>query len=530
MRLHLNIFITIFSIICGGTLFAVSPAFVDAYLTPKYYSAVLGGLVLGLAIVVFSFKTRIADRFVNYNSIFPIIYLIISVLCTAQAFYGILQFFSIFISDCGFRVTGSFDNPAGFAACLCAGFPFVFYFVFSKKRWKRFGAITAGIILVVAVTLSSSRAGIVGIIVVCLAIFFYKVNNTVKWKWVIAIALLLISLSGLYFLKKDSADGRLLIWRCTWEMIKEKPVFGYGTGGFKANYMDFQAKYFEEHPDSDYTMLAGNVNRPFNEYILLLTDYGLAGFIVFLLVCWFLWRSFRQGRHENMVRIAGSSLLSIAVFAFFSYPLRYPFVWIMLILSMAIIIYKAKYAVKISDAVIYPALLLMIPAIILSGTALYQRMANEILWRRIADKSLLGKTEQMLPKYNHLYKSLKSNELFLYNYAAELNVTERYKESLQIASKCEILWADYDLQMLMADNYQQMQNYSEAEKYYKKAAAMCPVKFMPLYRLYQLYEATGQKEKELSMAGIILKKPVKVMSQTIQDIKNNVNKKFNIYD
>jgi O-antigen ligase len=68
-------------------------------------------------------------------------------------------------------------------------------------------------------------------------------------------------------------------------MIKEKPLFGHGVGGFKANYMNYQARYFEEHPDSKYAMLADNVNRPFSEYLLLLTEYGLAGFALFLVLC-----------------------------------------------------------------------------------------------------------------------------------------------------------------------------------------------------------------------------------------------------
>jgi hypothetical protein len=40
---------------------------------------------------------------------------------------------------------------------------------------------------------------------------------------------------------------------------------------------------------------------------------------------------------EPVVRLAGCCLLSVAVFAFFSYPMAYPFVWIMMIRSIAVI-------------------------------------------------------------------------------------------------------------------------------------------------------------------------------------------------
>jgi O-antigen ligase len=477
-------------------------------------------MALALVCIVFSFFYQ-PDRKQQKKTI-TFFCLTVSSLCAAQALCGILQYAKILPAAAGFRITGSFDNSAGFAACLCAGFPFLFYFIRKKYNRQRCFSFVAIVQISIAVVLSGSRAGIMSLFAAGIAILFYRLRMKTGNKIIIFSLAFVLTLSGLYFLKKDSADGRLLIWRCSWEMIKDKPLLGHGYGGFKANYMNYQADYFTQYPDSQYIMLADNVSRPFNEYILLLSNYGFVGFVLFLAVCWFLLRSFLRCRYENMVRIAGSCLLSIAVFAFFSYPLRYPFVWIMLILSMAIIIYKAKYPIKIPGAVVYPALLLMIPAIILSGVVLYQRMTNEMLWNRIANKSLLGKTEQVLPMYEHLHRLLNKNELFLYNYAAELNVIERHEESLQIARECEILWADYDLQMLMAGNYQKLQQYAEAERYYQKAANMCPVKFMPLYELAKLYDATGDRCRVQEMANLILNKRVKIPSSTIQSIKSEM--------
>lgn len=45
--------------------------------------------------------------------------------------------------------------------------------------------------------------------------------------------------------KKDSADGRLLIWRCAMPMLQQNWLTGYGTGGFEAHYMDYQADYLK---------------------------------------------------------------------------------------------------------------------------------------------------------------------------------------------------------------------------------------------------------------------------------------------
>lgn len=511
----------------AGTLFLRTSLFVNAQVTPKWYFGVLTGLMLVLTLIIAFLSGRIKQ--LHSNSLLSKVCLVITILCLVQSVYGILQYFRVLPASNGLVVTGSFDNPAGFAACLCAGFPFCFYFASQKHKWQWRISLPTVFVIIIAIVLSASRAGIVSLLVTGLFLLFYKIKIQVGRKMIFIIASVVIVLSGLYFLKKDSADGRLLIWRCSWEMIKDKPLFGYGHGGFKANYMKHQAEYFEEYPDSKYAMLADNVNRPFNEYILLLANYGIFGLILLLSLCWFLWKSFLRCRHEHIVRIAAACLLSVAAFAFFSYPSRYPFVWIMLILSISIIIYKAGYSIKIPKAVIYTVFILLIPVIIFSGFKTYQRMRIEMLWCKIANQSLAGRTDQMLPVYDRLHKSLKGNELFLYNYAAELNVVSDYNKSLQTARECEKLWADYDLQMLMADNCEKLNQYEDAEMHFKIAAAMCPVRFMPLYRLVKLYDANGNKKQAQELAIIILIKKIKAPSFVIQSIKRDMQRIIDKY-
>jgi O-antigen ligase len=56
----------------------------------------------------------------------------------------------------------------------------------------------------------------------------------------------------LFYQKKDSTNGRLLIWKVSSEMIKDKPVLGHGINTFQAKYMDYQSQYFENNRDSKY--------------------------------------------------------------------------------------------------------------------------------------------------------------------------------------------------------------------------------------------------------------------------------------
>ena len=70
-------------------------------------------------------------------------------------------------------------------------------------------------------------------------------------------------------------------------MIKDNPVTGYGSGGFLANYMNYQAEYFARDTDSKYAILAGDVKHPFNEYILLVVKLWSNRFSSFPRFCLF---------------------------------------------------------------------------------------------------------------------------------------------------------------------------------------------------------------------------------------------------
>ena len=122
----------------------------------------------------------------------------------------------------------------------------------------------------------------------------------------------------------------------------------------------------------------------------------------------------------------------------------------------------------------------------------------------------------MLPEYEKLYStSLKQTPFFLYNYGAELNYTKKYEKSIEILNECASKFNDYDLQLLLADNYTGIKNYQKSEETIKLASDMIPNRFYPLYQLVKLYQTTGQHDKAIKIANEILVKPIKIPSTTI---------------
>ncbi len=84
--------------------------------------------------------------------------------------------------------------------------------------------------------------------------------------------------------KLTSMGIRMMMWKNTVALIKDRPVFGHGTGGFREAYR----LQVEGREGWQYQV----VNDPHNQFMRILAEQGLAGLLVFAL---FLVAFFRQG-------------------------------------------------------------------------------------------------------------------------------------------------------------------------------------------------------------------------------------------
>ena len=225
-----------------------------------------------------------------------------------QALYGIAQYFYIIPSTGSFRMMGSFDNPAGLSICLCLSLPFALNLLHGKK-WQQIIAWAASLPIVLAIVLCGMRSGILALVAMIVLSCHHYLPKSRKTILRVVVVSMLILLPSLHILKKDSADGRLLIWRCGIEMVLDKPLFGHGAGAFRAHYMDYQADFFKQHPNSHFAVLADNVQQPFNEYLGLAIHHGLAGLVLIIVLMFLLWQAYKDSIHREE---SFSALLSLA--------------------------------------------------------------------------------------------------------------------------------------------------------------------------------------------------------------------------
>jgi O-antigen polymerase len=250
-----------------------------------------------------------------------------------EAIWGLLQLYGVTRSfHSGFKITGTFFNPAPYALYLAAIFPLALgnmlrindgrtTILMSKVndqpplmpaseplpvkmqvlRLVYDLAYNISILTVISIILvlpaTMNRASWLGASAGSLLVFNYRyslfkkaklfLHNTSRKLGALAIAILVVGISGtgLYLLKKGSSVGRLLIWEVTMDKIAERPLFGYGIGRFEAEYNNWQAGYFKAHPeemDGPKGLAAGNTKYCFNEYLEMASEIGVTGMLLFL--------------------------------------------------------------------------------------------------------------------------------------------------------------------------------------------------------------------------------------------------------
>jgi O-antigen ligase len=187
------------------------------------------------------------------------------------------------------RAVGPFLNGAVYGTLLTYAFVWSLYLL-PIERWKRAQfVIVIGLVLFgLGMFLSLTRAVWVGFLA---ALFVVQILDR-KWRKPFAVCLAgLILLSSIAWFKRsdtsvvharlvseDTVQQRLVSYKLALLMILARPVFGYGSGDdpFAMGRAEFLPKI-----QSDWLELGAEIGPPHNQYLYMLVQYGLIGFIAF---------------------------------------------------------------------------------------------------------------------------------------------------------------------------------------------------------------------------------------------------------
>ena len=220
---------------------------------------------------------------------------------------GLIHVFCVFAQWMGFMepesslypVTGACDNPNVTAMYLAGCVPLIVHRLRCSDR--KVAYVVFLVLALFAVVLLRCRTAYIGLAVEAAVFFLFsskdsrikgfhlqretncnpKIHSSIGKVFLAVVALLVVSVAAvrMYQMKRDSADGRLLVWKVSASMIAEHPM-GCGYGLFPKHYNLQQAEYFhEEHGTETERRNASFVYMAYNDFL----EHGVEGGVIGML-------------------------------------------------------------------------------------------------------------------------------------------------------------------------------------------------------------------------------------------------------
>lgn len=270
---------------------------------------------------------------------------------------GIMQFFGLYryipitpAPDVG-MVGGVFQQKNLFASWIATGLIISLYLITTNrfelyKRKKKILFLASIGILSLSLIIAGSRTGLLGAALAMAVILtmMWKQYSAAKRHLIVWFLAFFIGTSGGFYLlsikddlgiekltKKQiewladkgatSYGERILMYKTSLEMFKEKPLFGQGFSNFGSLYMYHQAKTMKSAPE--YKKISGGnfTSHPHNELFLIISESGLAGAAAVLIVIYgFLKAVMRLGKEQAGLYTA--LLTPLIIHTLVEYPLQ----------------------------------------------------------------------------------------------------------------------------------------------------------------------------------------------------------------
>lgn len=510
----------------------------DKNLSPEY-------LLFFMQMVVLWFALKTAYRFLPVVKEFILIALLFWI--SVESVRGLGQLYGYWPSKHSlFKTTGSFFNPGPYGGFIALIFPLVlqYYLIYKhKNKLAQYPVLFAGAVALLVFPATMSRTAWIAALAGCLLVLFSQKSLIVKLhlclkrnkrRTVLYVLLIctvvLVSGVGIYNMKKDSANGRLFMWKITALAIKESSLTGVGSGGFAAAYGKAQSAYFKSGKGNETEKLvAGSPEYAFNEYLQIFLEKGLQGIVLFLLLSFLIIRSGIRNGHTG----AAGSFLTLSFFAFASYPYQlwqFPLIWILLGSVCTATPNGRNKSAALFGRKKRTVFFLMLTALCTVSVSLvprqkkYHQARKE--WQSLQPLYNMKAYERVNNDYAKLYSLLNHNPKFVFEYGMILNGIEQNEKAEQIFARGIEISCDPMFCNVRGRNYHEMRRYEEAEACYVHSTYLLPERIYPYYLLTKLYgdSANYQPKKMRQAAQAVLEKEPKIHSQAIDEMRSEVRK------
>ena len=470
-----------------------------------------------------------------------------------EAIWGLLQLYGLLPSYHNlFNVTGSLFNPGLYAGYIAIIFPLALQCYLNNRNRqpvtmtssinKWIGIVTC-IAFFLALPATMSRASWIAVVAGSIMVIGGHLKGTALFRkhilnpekrglkivaFILVAGIIIASSAGMFYLKEDSANGRLLSWKMSLSALVQRP-FGVGLGHFPSAYGEAQSSYFATGSASETDVyIAGSPEYAFNDFLHIGVESGIASLLIFIgmLVCVF--RGLIKCKNYGML----GAVVALLTFACFSYPLCVLPILIVFVFLLAMStseVAQLTYNQATKTSIIRSICVISVPMLCITVTAFclwkqYPTYNALKQWKSNQTYYDMGLFHEAALKYAPLYPYLNGYTQFLFEYGRSLSQARQPEKSNAILQEAIKISCDPMLYNIMGRNYQALKKYDVAEQCLRKSILIVPNRIYPYYLMALMYVDMGEKEKAKQMAQIVLTKELKVQSTAAECMRNEMKK------
>ena len=272
--------------------------------------------------------------------------------------------------------------------------------------------------------------------------------------------------------------------------------------------------------------MAGTPDFAFNEYLQIAVEYGV--WVSILLVTVLLVLSMIAGGRKQLAGIDGC-LVSLMVFACFSYPLHIPAIVSVWLLTLMVLCGEGLVMIKRKRN----AVAVLLPVVVAGLTAsmdmygIYSERTRAVReWMPVRVLNHSGAFNAAAEEYGKLYDKMSWNKDFCFEYGRALYKARSYGKAEEVLLKAMEVSGDPMILNMLGRNAQESGEYGKAEKYLLRSTRRLPERVYPHYLLVKLYAEPEyfDRIKLIREAECVLNAEPKVNSTAIREMRQEVKK------
>ncbi len=413
-----------------------------------------------------------------------IIFIIVLMFGLFETLYGWTQLLGLSASlHPRYPSTGTFYNPGPFCGYIATLSPLALYFCITPQL--KFLHRLSYIYIIMSFSLMPvlmGRTGWIAAIIGCSYVLFTcKQFQRPKGKGIwIAILIITAIATLLFYLKPQSALGRLFLWRNGISAMFEHPISGVGWDNVAGALGNAQESYFSTHKNSLFKQVAGSPEYAFNDFLQIGIAYGLIGLAVFLYI---LYISLRSASLTKQHGIFGYFIAFIVV-CLSSYPLQFP--EFIITTTLIVVIATASHP-KISALNIFLLSIFVSSLALFSCITIKYRKDKSLQWDKIKYTYQYLLTDKDLLSLDSLMSEHSWDNHYLFDYGKALRNNGYYEKSNTILKQGVQQSSDPMFLNLIGRNYHDIRDYAQAELYFTRSINRLPGRMYPYYLLAKLY-------------------------------------------